>query len=541
MAAVLLSRIRQTHRVDGSGGDGGRDCYFPGEHGTDAYELKSFTGRMTPGRRQQVKHSLDRAMEKSPRTWTLVVPINPTPAEQKWFASLQTGASASLEWLGKTWLEDQLANHPDITRYFAGAAEEVVRLLADIAREEALPQDAAGLGQRFAGAVSRLNEIDPYYLFEYMVTDGVTTVTARPRYPDALRDRPIKVSTTLQFDSSPESRTVQTAFDEFIQFGTTVKIPAANLAKVVVDAPGELGGDLSGGELILDGTFQPGPQTASVIMLRIPPDPPVRHALRLNVTSRSMGPAGGLRMVAQDSAGLLTLNLRLDPARATYQAGLQYRLSPGALPADAVPVLRFGAALGAGQRMAFTDPSGHVFGVGSGAFGPRDWPEDYIQCAETLAEIQQLAGSFFPLPPAFTAEDQYDMDYARTVLRGEDAHVTWNGAVADCEADQVRFLLEEMQQTGETFSLCHRNQETLDVAGGQLYLGWVMQIAHSTRITNIENVRAWYAAGANGRIKVQLDPANNNDMTVRLAPDEPAIVEGRRGSGHGHDQGEPCT
>jgi hypothetical protein len=51
MVSVLLSRLRQTRRVDGTGGDEGRDCYFPGEDGADAYELKSFTGRMTPARR----------------------------------------------------------------------------------------------------------------------------------------------------------------------------------------------------------------------------------------------------------------------------------------------------------------------------------------------------------------------------------------------------------------------------------------------------------------------------------------------------------
>jgi hypothetical protein len=85
MISVLLSRIRQTHRVDGSGGDGGRDCYFSAENGTDVYELKSFLGRMNDVRRQQVVRSLQRALKGSPRTWSLVVPIDPTPKEQEWF------------------------------------------------------------------------------------------------------------------------------------------------------------------------------------------------------------------------------------------------------------------------------------------------------------------------------------------------------------------------------------------------------------------------------------------------------------------------
>jgi hypothetical protein len=148
MTSVLLSRIRQTHRVDGSGGDGGRDCYFSDESGTDAYELKSFVGRMNDVRRRQVVRSLQRALKKSPRTWSLVVPIDATPKEQEWFDSLASGTTTRLTWLDKTWLEERLAAHPDIGRYFAGASEEVVQILKDIAREDALPSDAAGVATR---------------------------------------------------------------------------------------------------------------------------------------------------------------------------------------------------------------------------------------------------------------------------------------------------------------------------------------------------------------------------------------------------------
>ena len=144
---MLLSRIRQTHRVDGSGGDGGLDCYFGGENGTDVYELKSFLGRMNNARRQQVVRSLQRALKKTPRTWSLVVPIDATPKEQEWFDSLASETTTKLTWLDKTWLEEQLAAHPDIGRYSAGAADEVVQILKDIAHEDALPSDAAGIAK----------------------------------------------------------------------------------------------------------------------------------------------------------------------------------------------------------------------------------------------------------------------------------------------------------------------------------------------------------------------------------------------------------
>lgn len=69
------------HDTDSS--SAGLDCYFSDENGTDAYELKSFIGRMNDVRRQQVMRSLQRALEKTPRTWSLLVPIDATPKEQE--------------------------------------------------------------------------------------------------------------------------------------------------------------------------------------------------------------------------------------------------------------------------------------------------------------------------------------------------------------------------------------------------------------------------------------------------------------------------
>src|SRR5688572_14981808 len=82
MVAVLLSRIYSTsQRVDGTGGDGGRDVYFGPPHDLSVFELKSFTGRVDDSRRAQIKRSLERATLLNPTIWTLVVPIDPNPTE----------------------------------------------------------------------------------------------------------------------------------------------------------------------------------------------------------------------------------------------------------------------------------------------------------------------------------------------------------------------------------------------------------------------------------------------------------------------------
>jgi hypothetical protein len=520
MVSVLLSRLRQARRVDGSGGDEGRDCYFTGEKGTDAFELKSFTGRMTKARRQQVKRSLAKTMKKNPRTWTLIVPINPTPGEQTWFDSLGGGLTVRLEWLGKTWLEEQLARFPDIVRYFSGAADEVIRILTKISEENALPDDAAGVAQQFAGQASRLNEIDPHCWFEFGVADEVVTVTAHPRYPDAYRDRPITMTTTLQFDDSPGQREVREAFADFMKFGTPVTIPPASITRLTLDAPGGMGGEFEGGTLILDGTFPAGSEQAAAILLRVPAQPPVRQVIKMSITYRSSGPSGGLRLSSRDPSGLLTMEQRFDMIQRTHQAHLTYRYHAGALPQDAVPVLRLCAAVAAGQEMAITDPAGNIITTSSGSFGPASWPEGYIRCAETLAEIQQLTGTAFPLPDAFTAEDQRDMHYALAILRGEDVHAQWSGMIAPLAAPAVDDLLAQAEQHGERFMFAA--PETLAVAGGQVPLGPVLHIMHSTRIANLDDVRAWRRAATDGSIAVRLEPAGNRDMTVRGRPRPPA-------------------
>ena len=122
MVSVLVSRLHpDAQRIDGKGGDGGRDVQVvrgQDSQTTDAFELKSFTGRMTSGRRRQVEHSLKRAATVDPARWSLIVPIDPTPAEDRWFRQLGRSYGFPITWLGRTWLDEKMSAFPDIRRYF---------------------------------------------------------------------------------------------------------------------------------------------------------------------------------------------------------------------------------------------------------------------------------------------------------------------------------------------------------------------------------------------------------------------------------------
>ena len=91
--AVLLFQERPTAwRRTASQGDAGIDVAEPIADGYRIFQIKGFTGRMSGNRPRQVKESLKRAI-KEPRLdgpiarWNLVVPIDPTSEEEKWFAS----------------------------------------------------------------------------------------------------------------------------------------------------------------------------------------------------------------------------------------------------------------------------------------------------------------------------------------------------------------------------------------------------------------------------------------------------------------------
>ena len=132
MVSVLLSRLYlNARRIDGKGGDGGRDVQIADARDGSiihAFELKSFTRRVDRSRRPQIERSLERVAELNPAKWTLVVPIDPNPAELKWFDGLRGkyGFAAGFR-VGRRGLDEKMAACPEIQRYFLeGAKDEVV-------------------------------------------------------------------------------------------------------------------------------------------------------------------------------------------------------------------------------------------------------------------------------------------------------------------------------------------------------------------------------------------------------------------------------
>jgi hypothetical protein len=429
LVSVLLSRLHpDAERIDGIGGDGGRDVQIRTPQRLDLFELKSFTGRLTarsPNRRRQVEESLRTAAGLQPDSWSLVVPINHNKQELGWFDGLRREYPFPLIWHGRTWLDDQMAAFPDIHRYYIeDARDEVVELLRELNAEQ------GGLGGGVIDAIARLdrlrarlNELDPQYRFELtpgpaeiamtafpaaaMYTQrqsehGPVTIAVIPRYRDALRDRPILIRVDMRFPDTEVGHEASSRFRTFLDYGDATTVDEENVGEIEVDAPGGLGGTLGPGRLLvgpasaegflLDARFrvlnEAGSQLASL---------PVRF-------STGYGGLRGRTIAGQDATGVLHISVRVDETTRQVKVSVKVRPAPGLLPASLLAPLRLAHALRSPNNATVTVAEGDLWEP----IPVPDFnlvPSEYLELVEQLARVQFETNTPFPLPNEIDAED----------------------------------------------------------------------------------------------------------------------------------------
>lgn len=148
VSAWLIRVVPRAQRVDGAGGDDGADVRAPVEGGLHIFEIKSFYRRLTSANKKQIVRSLETAVVRQSGMvrWTLVLPLDLTPAESRWFdQTLVPSTHFALDWIGRTELEAGLTEHRDLLRAFAPGSVE--RRAMDLLSEYSLAPATAGLAQ----------------------------------------------------------------------------------------------------------------------------------------------------------------------------------------------------------------------------------------------------------------------------------------------------------------------------------------------------------------------------------------------------------
>ena len=398
---------------------------------THAFQLKSFTGRMSSGRRRQVACSLTRAAALKPARWTLVVPINPTPGEESWFRQLGKGYCFPTEWFGKTWLDEKMAMFPDIRRYFIeGANDEVVRLLQELREEQAGFTGVPDAVPRVRTLRERLNEIDPYYRYE--LSTGPDAVDGRPedvvfsvsfsdmrfdfypKYAGAVDDRPVTIN--VEVVVGPDNDVVQNALD----YGLGVNIPPQLVRNIMVDAPSGLGGNFTGGEIDILSTSRRLEETIT-LALDVMDGDGLLASCPIHLSERTTGLKGSI-INGKDSSGWLEIRLEVDAV--ARQFTVRFRLAPRpVLPSALVPLCRWLSALQPPHDLKIRWPGG--LEMRSEIQTPFFVDEGLDKVVEALAYLQDSSGIYWEMQPALLSEEGQEIVRAATLLKGENIDFTW--------------------------------------------------------------------------------------------------------------------
>ena len=526
MVSVLVSRLHpDAQRIDGKGGDGGRDVQIVrGQDSqlTDAFELKSFTGRMTPGRRRQVEHSLERAATLDPARWSLIVPIDPTPAEDRWFRQLEGSYGFPIAWLGRTWMDEKMSAFPDIRRYFLeGANDEVVRLLRELHQEEASVTVVHDAVARLRTLRERLNEIDPHYRYELSTGPGAADVRpvdvvlsvsfsdiridVYPKYPGAVIDRPVTIK--VEIIVGPDDSVVQNALD----YGLEANIPSRLVGSVVVDAPSGLGGSFTGGEIDILSTSRRLEEAVTLSLEVLDVDRPLASC-PIHLTEGTRGSKGST-FSGTDSSGWLQIQLTANPVAGQFR--VQFRLAPKpALPSALVPLFRWLRALQPPHDLKIRWPSG--LEMRSKVCTPSSIDEGIGTVVEALAYLQEASGIYWEMSPSLIGEEAQEILTAATLLRGESISLTWKSFNLNLNrwGPELEGLLNGRPQQ----VICEQNS-WLELEGGTIPIGRIRTHVESARLANPEAVRLALYSGLVPSLRLvpgkqRQGPAGGGDSTT---------------------------
>ncbi|GAA1777963.1 hypothetical protein [Luedemannella helvata] len=525
LCSVLISRLHpEARRIDGAGGDGGRDVQIATANGPEIFEMKSFTGRVTPVRKRQIERSLSRAAKHLPSAWRLVVPIDPTPAEERWFDSLAGQYSFPCAWYGRTWLDEKLAAHQDIVRYYLNSAsDEIVQILRELSKESgALSRGVPDALDRMKVLAARLNGLDPHYSFGLSVDkDGTAAVTIWPKYAGAEHDRPIKVDTLFQFPDDNKGRAAAKAFKETLDYGTPITLSPEYVKRVAFHLPGGLSESFEGGEIRIGQSESLTADEFSAQLRIIDENGRSRAQIPLRGRPRNSGRRGAEVELA-DATGTIAARMRFDIETRQVNFQFTFKLPDGMLPAAMLPALQF--------MELYRPPNSVVVLLNDQEVSapvridaPRDSSlEATLKLVKALDEIQRITGIYFPMPDELSSEELKDIFIARRLLAGETVMGTWDtmtitstvGALSSLQASIARGANQLMAEA----------EMTLHIAGQDIPLGSTRRVMPNAFVVEWPEITS---DDPDDPIDIKFRPGPDNTVSMSLIGDNVRVSKQR--------------
>jgi hypothetical protein len=517
MIAVLLSNMHQgdAARIDGRGGDGGRDVQIQTPEGIRAFEIKSFTGRMTTSRRSKVQASLERAATLAPIDWTLLVPVDPNPKELEWFGWLQTRVPFPITWRGLTWLDAEFAQRPFIARYYLeDVKDELVDLAKLFGQEKAsLAGGAPDAMERARQLVERANDLDPFYRFRITSDGHETSIQIIPRYPGAERDRPITGAFQLEFPTDKAGLRAADDFRRAMDFGTGYAVPEEYVRETSIDAPANLGGHFAKGRIELLPSRPPADSHELVLVIAdaagvILSEVPVSFAIL------SQGKRGSI-LQGSDRTGTLTVTATLDSEERKFKLQFEVRRVPF-YPAEMRPLARLLVDIHKPNTLAICTPGGEQIGHGSVDYDEPLCSANFPRMVEDLVLVQWASGMTRKTGPEFTHADAVAIKIAADFIRGLRVNLTWNSVEMRLRDDVPKETRRSMLKAGFPFTLKTPVPHVAVIGGTSYPIGKGMhaEILSAKLAPGSED---WRAAGiVPAGAELVLVPASSNKAIAQL-------------------------
>jgi hypothetical protein len=524
MVAVLLSSLHpMAERLDGRGGDGGRDVQIRHDGGClDLFELKSFTGRLgwRPNRRGQVERSLKTAAQLNPDSWTLVVPIDHNKEELAWFDGLRRHYPFPLVWSGRTWLDMQLAEHPAIVRYYLEDGDsEAMRLLRELNREQAnLEGGFPDAVERLRVLKERIDQVSPHYQLDVAMVGDTVTMELQPRYRGAERDHPILITTVFEFPDTPPGQDAAQRLQRALDYGDEATIGPDYVRDLRVNLPGRLGEEVTRPRIMLGPAGQGTPFRLDARAVLSDPDGRQLGSLPLRLDRRQAGRRGGV-LSGQDATGVLRLSMRVDridhAGTVTFQVGLPAEdLLPGAL----LPTLRVLAHLHEPNRLEVR--IGNSTFMHPGVLPPVESVSPaYVTLLEDLERVQAVSHTVFAVPQELSREDIAAIRRAARLVAGERVPVSAGPATATITLRDPPFF-EKLLVDGEPFAIAFSGEYAETIAGVEVPLGPVMVHAASAVVANRDELMAARPWPVDKGVPVAVVPSPGSQFEISLGRNE---------------------
>jgi len=519
MAVFLFQERPTAWRRTASQGDAGIDVAEPIADGYRIFQIKGFTGRMSGNRPRQVKESLERAI-KEPRLdgpiarWNLVVPIDPTSEEEKWFRELTSHAPFPCQWLGQVFWDSEAAKYPYVIDHYLqdGKARlmQRVKTLAQLLGEPDTPPRPADVVPTLGRLQTELNESDPHFRYEFSITGEMPTPRERPllvmtkiaeidsggfvtvdvfaRYVQALEDSPVGGTFTIVIPDDEEEGNLSQAFQGFLDYGRELTLPEGGLQNLTLDAPGGLGEQIERAA----GTIGPSlvasfPPHRERLTLLAPDTSVVAEALV--EMERATGGAKGLEVHGRELDGAFAVTLRLKISTSGDEPAMSctfHHVDHTGMPAIRVlPGVQFLDGVRFPHRLLWRLEYGNI------VIGETELPErpdspvsaEYLRLLEAIAGLQEHTPIPLVLPPVIPVTEQRSLLRAYRLTQGETLSAPWDAgqvALPHENAERAREILLAGEALGVEKPL------TAMLGGNEFFVGRIVQTIKGAQLQDSE-------------------------------------------------------